>query len=167
MKLHMDRTSIIPRLGLDPDVEADLVERIELVANLYYDNIAGIDGSTEESSGVWAEHQSYAYTLNERGWAYQSGRTKALSAAQRFMLLTASHWASKITRCLQILLKGKDDQEFTRGLGEWRKSYLVPAGMPKDSWMPRRPSGWWFRTSIHMPELFEHRPVMETDVSEA
>lgn len=162
-KLYMDLTMIIPRVTGSKDLRKVMGSGLQAIARLFFESISGIESSTSaaETNGGWDAVQTFSYELTARGKSYEARRNDTLAVARQ-NTLSLKHWAYKMKVCTSKILQRREvfpkGKAFSDASGTWKGSEPRPEGTAPDSHLWRRPYGWVPRTSVHIPDFFEHRP---------
>ena len=167
-KLSMDRSTLVPCLATSVQMRLELTKRINETAKQYFTSIDGRSSAIFSAPGAGSsmlpfdEESGIKYELTARGELYQNNRKHAFH--------TISHAVGPLVDRARECVKSA--RPARRRFGAFLsvaadevlcdQTCMGPGQSPqepaKESEMWAEPPKWRDADSVHLPELFEHRP---------
>jgi hypothetical protein len=162
-KLSVDRSILVPHLVTSEQMRLELTERIHETARPSFTSIDGrssaIFHAGPDSNAPFDEEAGISYELTARGKFYEANREHAFHTirhAVRPLVERALACVRFARRQHQVFPQTAADgvvcDHTCRGPGP------TPQEPTKESPMWAKPPRWRDGESVHLPELFEHRP---------
>lgn len=165
-KLSMDRSILVPCLATSVQMRLELTRRIDETARQYFTSIDGHSSAIFSAPGAGSsmmpfdEESGITYKLTARGELYQNNRKHAFHTISHAVrpLVDRAHECVKSARHQRrrVFLSVAADKvlcdQTCMGAGQ------SPQEPAKESEMWAEPPKWRDADSVHLPELFEHRP---------
>jgi hypothetical protein len=156
-KFWYDRSILIPRLVDNEHTRRGLTECLTDVARQYFVSIDGVHSTIGAVPGeTWDEEVGVSYKLTARVESYDLARERTLMTS---VLDYARDFRDAISWCLSdvshrrdIFPEGKIDSDRWASWNGPSEDHEWSAGMQSTS------QRWVWYPSLHIPDLFEHRP---------
>jgi hypothetical protein len=156
-KFWQDRSILIPRLADNEHMRRGLTECLTDVARQYFVSIDGVHSTIHAASDEgWDEDVCVSYKLTARGESYDLARECTIMASvldyARIFHDTVAWCLSNVSHRRDIFPAGKIDSDKYASWNGPSEYYERNVGMQSTF---RR---WAWYPSLHIPDLFEHRP---------
>jgi hypothetical protein len=163
-KFWQDRNILIPRLADNEHTRRGLTECLTELARQYFVSIDGVHSTIvvvpgEEWGDGWEETVGISYKPAARGASYDLARERTLMAN---VLDYARIFQDRIAWCLDNIRYRRDVFPAGEIDSDWYASWIGPSeDYEMDVGMQSTFGRWVWYPSLHIPDMFEHRPAID------
>jgi hypothetical protein len=156
-KFWQDRNILILRLADNEHTRRGLTECLTDLARQYFVSIDGVHSTIIVVPGEgWDENVGISYKLTARSASYDLARKRTLMSS---VLDYARIFRRKISWCLNNIRRRRDVFPAGKIVNDWHASWNGPSeDYEMNVGMQSTFQQWVWFPSLHIPDLFEHRP---------